>query len=183
MFVSTLTHNFGVKRKCLYNWEYFISKKIFGKNKKKEEMFRGGVGLLLFLHLKKICWSSIIHFGFSTRVVCRFWVSNWGGSTCYTLGYNSTDSMLVSISQQREQWSQVASAQQAALSGTSRVSCFLLNKCLSAFLLEPGWRAIGVTVCWHSSKIDCNLTLYFLGQTIGYFLIFRENEKKQKLLY
>ena len=38
------------------------------------------------MYLNKICWSSIIYFGFLTRVFCRFWVLNLGGSIHYTLG-------------------------------------------------------------------------------------------------
>ena len=37
------------------------------------------------MYLNKICWSSIIYFGFLTRVFCRFWVLNSGGSIHYTL--------------------------------------------------------------------------------------------------
>ena len=39
VYVWSLTHKFEAKTKCFYKWEYFISKKIFGKNEKRGNLY------------------------------------------------------------------------------------------------------------------------------------------------
>ena len=61
----------------LLQLKMFFFIKRFPAKMKKEGTPWVGVGLLIILQLNKICWYSIIHFGFFTRVVlCRFWVLN-----------------------------------------------------------------------------------------------------------
>ena len=52
------------------------------------------------MYLNKICWSSIIYFGFLTRVFCRFWVLNSGGSIHYTLALTQDNA----VSASRNHW-------------------------------------------------------------------------------
>ena len=41
------------RRKCLYKWEYFIKKKIFGKNERKRKSLGGGI--ITIFDLGKFC--------------------------------------------------------------------------------------------------------------------------------